>query len=163
MSNRLACDLTDKIAAIAPVMGSIALNTAVNCNPSRPISVMLINGTEDTMVPWTGNYVKLGSRKLGRILTVPETLNFWITHNDCAKTPVVSMEPDKDPDDGTRVRKFVFDKCKGGVEVVLYEVQGGGHTWPSGWQYLPVWIIGRTSRDIDANEVIWDFFSKFSL
>ncbi|NMD03070.1 MAG: phospholipase, partial [Bacteroidales bacterium] len=49
-----------------------------------------------------------------------------------------------------------------GTEVILYAVEGGGHTWPGGFQYLPAWIIGKTSRDIDANEVIWAFFKRHS-
>jgi polyhydroxybutyrate depolymerase len=60
------------------------------------------------------------------------------------------------------VQKEVNDDCKEGTEVILYTVEGGGHTWPGGWQYLPEKIVGKTSRDTDANEVIWDFFKNHS-
>lgn len=70
------------------------------------------------------------------------------------------MEPDRDPKDGTRVRKELYNQCRENSEVVLYAIEGGGHTWPGGDQYLPQWIIGKTDRDIDANEVIWDFFKR---
>jgi polyhydroxybutyrate depolymerase len=58
------------------------------------------------------------------------------------------------------VRREEYGQGKGGTEVILYAIERGGHTWPGGDQYLPAWIIGKTSRDIDVNEVIWNFFKK---
>jgi polyhydroxybutyrate depolymerase len=58
------------------------------------------------------------------------------------------------------VTRKVYGNGIQGTEVILYSVDGGGHTWPGGFQYLPAWLIGKTSRDIDANEVIWEFFKK---
>ena len=63
----------------------------------------------------------------------------------------------------TRIRKKVFGQCDQDVKVVLYEIMGGGHTWPGGSQYLPQWIIGIVSKDMNAGEVIWDFFERFSM
>jgi polyhydroxybutyrate depolymerase len=74
----------------------------------------------------------------------------------------VTLEPDRAPDDQTRVRREVYGSCRDGAEVVLYAVEGGGHTWPGGLQYLPARIVGRTSRDIDASELIWGFFKRFA-
>jgi polyhydroxybutyrate depolymerase len=161
MSNRLACELTDKITAIAPVIGSIAQNVAARCLPTRPIPVLMINGMDDPMVPWEGEYVRVGRKKLGKILSIPNTVNFWVSHNGCSPKPEITWEPDIDPEDGTRVRKIVYGKCKDGVEVVLYEIQGGGHTWPRGPRYLPEFIVGKTSQDIDANQTVWRFFKQF--
>ena len=161
MSNRLACELTDRITAIAPVIGSIAENIAARCLPTRPIPVLMINGTNDPMVPWEGKYVRFGRKKLGKILSIPDTVNFWVSHNGCSPMPEITWESDIDPEDGTRVRKIVYGKCKDGVEVVLYEIQGGGHTWPRSPRYLPKFIFGKTSQDIDANQTIWRFFKKF--
>lgn len=75
---------------------------------------------------------------------------------------VITQEPDRDPHDGTRIRKEVYGNGKESTEIILYAVEGGGHTWPSGYQYLNEKFVGKTSRDIDANEVIWDFFEKHS-
>jgi len=161
MSNRLACELTDRITAIAPVIGSIAENIAARCPPTRPIPVLMINGTNDPMVPWEGQYVRFGRKNLGKILSIPDTVNFWVSHNGCSPMPEITWESDIDPEDGTRVRKIVYGKCKDGVEVVLYEIQGGGHTWPRSPRYLPKFIFGKTSQDIDANQTIWRFFKKF--
>ena len=68
--------------------------------------------------------------------------------------------PDKDPQDGTQVKRTTYAGGKAGTEVVLYTIEGGGHTWPSGPQYLPEFMVGRVCKDIDANTVIWDFFQK---
>lgn len=157
MSNRLACELSGKISAVAPVDG--AMPKGLNCSPSKPISVLAINSVQDPLVPWGGGDIQLfGFLKLGKVLSVNETVSFWATHDNCSPSPNVTWMPDKDPQDGTRVWEEAYGECANGTEVVLYAVEGGGHTWPGGVQYLPKIIIGRTSRDIDANEVIWDFF-----
>lgn len=72
----------------------------------------------------------------------------------------MSWEPNDDPSDSTRVRKEVFAECKDKTEVVLLAIEGGGHTWSGGHQYLSEKIVGKTSYDIDANEAIWNFFKK---
>jgi polyhydroxybutyrate depolymerase len=70
--------------------------------------------------------------------------------------------PDRDMQDGTRVRRELYAQCMEASEVVLFTVQGGGHTLPGGRQYLPERLIGITSRDIDGSQIIWDFFKKQS-
>jgi poly(3-hydroxybutyrate) depolymerase len=71
--------------------------------------------------------------------------------------------PHKDPQDGTRIRKETYRNGEINTEVVLYIIEGGGHTWPGGYQYLNERIIGKTSRDMSAAEVIWNFFDKHSI
>jgi polyhydroxybutyrate depolymerase len=160
MSLRLGCELSEKITAIAPVAGSMPENLPIRCSPSRPIPVLMISNTDDRLVPWEGGDIRFGRKTFGRALSVPETVKYWVNHNLCSSSPTISMEPDRDPKDGTRVRIESYNQCREGIEVVLYAIEGGGHTWPGGHQYLPKWITGKTSRDIDANEVIWDFFKR---
>lgn len=162
MSFRLACELSQRITAIAPVAGSMPENLPIRCSPSRPIPVLMISNTDDRLVPWEGGNIRFGRKTFGRALSVPETVKYWVNHNQCSASPSISMEPDTDPKDGTRVRKESYDQCRESSEVVLYAIEGGGHTWPGGDQYLPQWIIGKTSRDIDANEVVWNFLRKHS-
>jgi polyhydroxybutyrate depolymerase len=76
----------------------------------------------------------------------------------CEGTPIVTLLPDKDPDDGTRVYRIEYQSNSSNAKVVLYRIEGGGHTWPGGWQYLGKWIIGKTSNDINGCNEIWDFF-----
>jgi polyhydroxybutyrate depolymerase len=160
MSLRLGCELSEKITAIAPVAGSMPENLPARCSPSRPVPVLMISNTDDRLVPWGGGDIRFGRKTFGRALSVPETIKYWVNHNQCSSSPSISMEPDRDPKDGTRVRREAYNQCRESSEVVLYAIEGGGHTWPGGDQYLPQWIIGKTNRDIDANEVIWDFFRK---
>jgi polyhydroxybutyrate depolymerase len=160
MSHRLGCELSQKIAAIAPVAGNIPVNMASLWTLSRPVSVLIINGTEDPLVPWEGGNVHLGRLELGQVLSVEDTVKFWLTNDKCSSPPIISQLPDKDPADGTRVRAETYGGCQDGAEVVLYAVEGGGHTWPGGLQYSSELIIGRTSRDFNASEVIWQFFKE---
>ena len=164
MSYRLACELSDKITAIAPVDGNISYAIFPECSPSRPVSVLAINNLNDPLVPFEGGDIngKIRRIKLGKVLSVNESVEFWVNRNMCSDTPVVTEEPDRDPGDGTRVTKTHYTDGIEGREVILYSVEGGGHTWPGGIQYLPAWIIGKTCRDIDANEVIWSFFKSHS-
>jgi polyhydroxybutyrate depolymerase len=164
MSYRLACELSHKITAIAPVDGNIPVMLYPECLPSLPVSVLAINNTDDPLVPFGGGdiYGRIRKVNLGKVLSVDESIRFWVSRNMCSVAPVVTVEPDRDPDDGTRVTRTQYINDPDGTEVVLYAVKGGGHTWPSGIQYLPAWIIGKTCRDIDANEVIWSFFKEHS-
>jgi polyhydroxybutyrate depolymerase len=159
MANRLACEHAERFAAIAPVIGSMARGVAEHCEPARTVPVLLINGTDDRLVPWNGEAVRFAGRDLGRILPLPELVRFWVRHNGCASDPEVTPLPDLNPDDGTRVVVHRYNACRDGASVLLYEVQGGGHTWPRGRPYMPQWIIGRTSQDLDANAAIWAFFA----
>jgi polyhydroxybutyrate depolymerase len=164
MSYRLACELAYKITAIAPVDGNIPLQLSHECSPSGPVSVLAINNVNDPLVPFEGGeiYGHFHRVKLGKVLSVNESIGFWVNQNKCSTVPIVTEEPDRDPKDGTRVTRKKYISDNNGTEVILYSVDGGGHTWPGGVQYLPAWVIGKTSRDIDANEVIWDFFKKHS-
>jgi polyhydroxybutyrate depolymerase len=164
MSYRLACELSFKITAIAPVDGSIPLLLLSECSPSRPVSLLAINNVNDPLVPFYGGEISghFHVSKLGKVLSVNESVEFWVKNNRCSVKPVVNEEPDRDPKDGTRVIKKEYRNGIEGTEVILYYIEGGGHTWPGGFQYLPVWIIGKTSRDINATEVIWSFFKKHS-
>ncbi|MBM4277175.1 MAG: phospholipase [Deltaproteobacteria bacterium] len=163
-SQRLACELSDRIAAIGVVAAQLPEHLPSSCALKKPVSVLMMPGTEDPLVAWEGGEIGFRrGRKFGRVLSVRESIDFWVEQNRCPGSPVVTYGPDRDPKDGTRVRRQAYGPCGEGAEVVLYAIEGGGHTWPGGDQYLPAGIIGRTSRDIDANEVIWNFFKKHTL
>ncbi len=165
MAYRLACELSHKIAAIAPVDGNIPLLFIDDCSPSRHVPVLAINNVNDPVVPFEGGeiYSHSGREMLGRVLSVEKSVEYWVKRNGCSPVPVITEEPDRDPTDGTRVARREYFNREDGTEVVLYVVDGGGHTWPGGLQYLPARVIGKTSRDIDASEVIWSFFKRQKL
>jgi len=163
MTHRLALELSDKITAVATVAGNIPEDQSQSdIIPKRAIPVLIISGTDDPMMPWDGGYV-VKQPKRGKVISVPETVNYWVNYNNCSQEPIITYEPDSDPNDGTRVRKEVYGNGTNGTEVILYAVEGGGHTWPGGSSHLRKIIIGKTSRDIDANEVIWDFFKAHAI
>jgi polyhydroxybutyrate depolymerase len=159
MALRAACDASDKIAAVAAVAAALPVRMKPRCNPSAPISVLIMNGSEDPVMPWRGGEIRLGLDRLGRVIGSEETATFWAEHDDCVTTPEVEDLPNKDPGDNSVVRRAIYPQCRG-AEVVLYTVDRGGHTWPGGPQYLPQATVGRVNRDIDASAVIWDFFKR---
>lgn len=157
MSQMLAARLADRIVAIAPVAAGMGPAVAASLQPSAPVSVLVMNGTADPLVPYTGGLVV---RTRGETISTDEIIRKWVTANHCAGVPVVSQLPDTDPSDGTRVTKTAYLECAQRSVVILYRIEGGGHTWPGGRQYLPRAIVGRVSRDIDASGVIWAFFAS---
>lgn len=155
-STWLGAKLSKRFAAIAPVVGGMAPTLAADFNPERPVSVLMIMGTDDPFVPFDGGTIK---HQRGETVSTRSAVQKWVAHDGCKEGPTEDL-PDKDPDDGTRVQKTTYTGGKDGTEVVLLTVRGGGHTWPGGVQYLPEFMVGRVCRDIDANRVIWDFFAK---
>ena len=157
MAQRLACEQADRIAGIATVAGGLPEPLQATCKPTRPLPVLVIHGTEDPIVPWAGGAVA-GFEDFGKVLSARETAKFWAANNRCGDGGVIATEPDRDPKDGTRVKMEVFASCPAGAAVKLAAIEGGGHTWPGGYQYLPERFIGKTSQDVDANTLIWNFF-----
>jgi len=158
MSYRLAFDIPEKIAAIAPVAGAIPTDILPENTSGVPLSVFVISGTHDPLVPWEGGLIGTKRHPRGTCISVPESVEFWVTRNNCNKTAIGKWLPNKNIFDLCRVHCDIYKNGDDNTEVVLYEINRGGHTWPGGYQYLPKIIIGRTCRDIDANEEIWEFF-----
>lgn len=159
MALRLACDATARFAGVAAVTAQLTEYLSTRCRPSRPIPVLLLNGTDDPLVPYKGGVVapRFGGR--GAVISTDATLGFWAWRNGCSGNPKTVTLPDRDPGDGTRIERMAWESCPDGARVVLYRVLGGGHTWPGKVQYLPERWIGRTSRDADGTELIWRFFA----
>ena len=160
MSYRLACDAADVFAAVAPVAANLSVELAPRCRPSRPVSIAIVNGTEDQIVPWNGGPIKVLWSERGEVLSTGATVARWTELNRCGE--MRSAAPvDSVGDDGTSVVLHTGE-CAQGSAVALYEIVGGGHTWPSGEPYLGTRIVGRVSRELDANEVIWRFLGRHS-
>ncbi|MEI7836441.1 MAG: GxxExxY protein [Planctomycetota bacterium] len=152
MCYRLAAELSDRIAAIAPVSGTQATE---ECNPKRPVPVMHFHGTDDKLVPFGGPNQR--TPKWIKFKSVDDTVKLWAKLNNCPTEPTVTDLPDT-AKDGTSVKKMVYGPGKDGAEVVLFIIKGGGHTWPG--QTPPVSFIGKSTRNISANDLIWEFFQK---
>ena len=160
MSSRLGCELSNRIAAIAVDAATIEATTiAPNCNPGRPVPAIYIHGTTDPLVPFTGGTVSPGAG--GTAISHFQAIDKWITINGCNTTPTITDLPDI-ANDGTTIKQRVYSNSTNGSEVVSYVILNGGHTWPQGYQYANEAFIGKTSQDMNACEVIWTFFKRFS-
>ncbi|MBW2487042.1 MAG: esterase [Deltaproteobacteria bacterium] len=159
MSYLLACRLPDTIRAIAPVTAQIPSAIAPLCRAESAVSLAVFNGTEDPLVPYKGGQIKVFGRQRGAVLSTDETINIWRKKNRCSPQAKITAFADL-ADDGTRVTKMEYGPCDKGSKVALYRIDGGGHTWPDGRQYLPVRWIGRTTRDINGCDEIWAFFKS---
>jgi polyhydroxybutyrate depolymerase len=146
-SNRLGVELSDRIAGIGAVTGQLGLNMAQK-GPVAPVTTVLVMGDTDPVVPYEG--------REGSLLSVDETIQYWVNANKTVTKPRVSYLPQVAENDPTNIRREVYGGGKYGTEVILYAVEGGGHTWPGGPQYLPPSSIGLTSMHMDASQAIWD-------
>lgn len=160
MALRLAREAPRKLAAVAVVAASDLASLAGERHKGAPVSILLMSGTSDPLMPFKGGNIGFGRRNLGNVQSIEDTVKYWVDHDGCDPKPVTTELPDADPKDKTRVVEDVYRNAATGAEVVLYRIEDGGHTWPGGPQYLPERIVGRTSQDIDAAVVIWRFFQK---
>lgn len=157
-SHRLGCELSDKIAALAPISGPLPTTIQPECRPKRKIPILVMHGKTDPRSPYMGGSTTSGHKNL----SVDATVSFWMQVNGC-QTPANKIEYFDSLLDGTNVVQTTYSSCLEGTQVVLFTIEGGGHTWPMGFQYLPVSIIGVTSQEINATSIIWNFFKNFSL
>ena len=159
MAYRLACDAADLFAAIAPVAANITTQLAGSCRPARPISVLIINGHEDPIMPWTGGDIEARAHRSGIVNSAQESFELFAKLDDCAQ-PISHNPINKDSRDGTALMRHVARDCQNNAEVRLYEIIGGGHAWPGGAPYLNERTAGKVSRELNASEEIWSFFSR---
>jgi len=154
MCYRLAAELSDRIAAIAPVAGTIAIEES---KPKRPVPIIHFHGSKDSMVPF--EMAKGKTPAFMKLKGVEESVQTWVKLNGCdekPKTDVLSKDGDE-----MKVTRSVYGGGKDGAEVVLIVIEGGGHTWPG--QQPPVGFIGKSAKNVSANDLMWDFFQKHSL
>ena len=155
MSYTLACNMADRLAAIASVSGTMSNYTYSTCNPSRKIPVLHMHGTSDGTVPYaTGAANSIGAE---------QTVAFWRDTDACALTNDTVFIPNTNVGDSCTVQLIRYQNCPASNEVLFYKIINGGHTWPGGWQYLPQFIVGKTTRNLNACEAIWDFFKPYKL
>jgi len=151
----LAARLPNRIAAIGPVSGNLVEGISQSFPPPSPVSVILFNGSDDPLVRYTG---EPGRNGMG-LLSVPNTIAFWVKVDGCENTPTKATLPRAVPDEGTTVITFTFAKKASTAEVQAYVVEHGGHTWP-GVPTDPGWakIAGKTTMAVNATETMWNFF-----
>lgn len=150
MSYTLACQLSQRIASIASVTGTMVTFNLNACNCQHPMPVMQVHGTLDGTVPYNGN--------AQGFVAVEDLVDHWVDFNNCNTTAVETAVPDVNMTDGCTADRFVYSGGTNDASVELYRINGGGHTWPG----APV-VIGVTNQDFSASVEIWRFFSQYSL
>ncbi|MEC9356775.1 MAG: PHB depolymerase family esterase [Pseudomonadota bacterium] len=154
MTQRLACEMPDRIAAFAAVAATLRNSQADACPASARRPIAYFRGTADPLVPY-------GS--IGTVRSATEVAEFWAQQLGCSEIYKTDAFLADTTNDGTTVELLRYPVCASGGEVRLYTINNGGHAWPGGWQYLPVPVIGTTSTDIDATEEIVNFALNYSL
>lgn len=158
----LAAHAADLFAAIAPVIGGLAEPVAPSFEPSRPISLLVIQGEADPLVPIGGGPIARRDRG-GRIISTEDMLRLYVRLNGITGEPVEEALPDSDPGDGCRVTVRRYPPGKEGAKVEYWLVRGGGHTLPGNRRVQTAIMeafVGKTCRDFDALEVVWRFFKS---
>lgn len=156
MSQYLARN-TDRIAAIAPVMSAVQPGVIETGTNPGPVPVLLIHGTADPVVPYGEEDVLTDIGPQGLLLSAPDNAAKWAELNGCEGLPeTVPLSV------GDCVVNQIVYPCAAGADVILYRVEGGGHTWPGHKNRYPRFIVGPTCMEIDASQLIWDFFARQS-
>jgi len=157
MCQRLACDLSDRIAAVATVAATFAESMTGQCNPLRPVPVMLIHGTNDPDVPEAGGL----AAGLFPVLSTSSTVNFWKEKNgSCPASPQIIFIPQLGLSPFTSVMLKKYSFCNDSSEILWYSVIGGGHNWPG---IQPVGSGTGINLDINAGIEGWKFFKRHHL
>jgi polyhydroxybutyrate depolymerase len=147
----LSCTLSRRIAAVGVVAAAQSLPWTW-CADSTPVPMIAVHGTADPIVPYDGGKVWLAPLPFPGVRTWAAN---WARRNRCAPKPVDSVV-------AADVRSLEYRNCAGDAAVVLYTIEGGGHSWPGG-KPLPRWIAGSTSNSIDATDLMWSFFRRHRL
>jgi polyhydroxybutyrate depolymerase len=151
MTFLLACRLPERITAVGMVAGAFR-STCEDNSQRRPVPAIFFHGKEDPLVPYEGGeYGRAGMP----FPNIPEFVAAYAQLNGCHPTPTTLMETGN-------VTGIRYSDCHQDADVVFYTIADGGHTWPGG-SPLPEWIAGKTSQEIDATQLMWEFFQEFSL
>lgn len=145
MSFTLACEMSNRIAAVASVTGSMTVQTFANCDPLHPTPVIQIHGTADGTVPYEGNALWTES--------IENVISYWANYNNCDPEAIVTEVPDIDTSDGSTVQHIAYLNGTYCSSVEHYKVIGGDHDWPDFWG----------NQDINASALVWNFLSQYTL
>ncbi|MFT4022814.1 MAG: hypothetical protein QM664_03395, partial [Flavihumibacter sp.] len=147
MSYRLACELSGKIAAIAPNATTMVMSSA--CNPVRPVPVLHLHSKLDENVPYTGGY---GNGISGAYFPpLDSVFAVWSANNACGSAPQIVHS-----DNRYTLREWTA--CGENASIQYYLTEDGGHAWPGG---LPGSAgADQPSTAINANDLLWDFFRQ---
>jgi polyhydroxybutyrate depolymerase len=161
MTYRLALEMrAPQLAAIAAVSSSMASKSLCNLSNVPVVSVLMINGTTDPIVPWAGGQVGGQKHARGGVIGAPATRDFWLKRNGLLGRLLGVLQFPKRSGNGTSAKREMYG-ANGGVQVGFITIEGGGHVEPSktrnyGWLYSK--LVGAQNKDLESAEEAWQFF-----
>jgi polyhydroxybutyrate depolymerase len=150
---RIAAELPHRFAAVASVGAPMPEPVVRHHAKPGKVGVLLMHGTADQVVAYAG--------KPTGYLSAEDSYAYWLKQNGLQPAGASRRVVDTDAGDGTEVTWL--EQGSGRQRVALLTIREGGHTWPGADPFNVGLPIGKTSRDIDANEVMWQFFDKHRL
>jgi polyhydroxybutyrate depolymerase len=149
MASRLGCELSETLAAIAPVAG---IQHPTDCSISRAVPTITFHGKKDLVNHYVHRKNSPGYWTTG----VEESVAGWVTTNGCSNPALTDHI-------SSVVTKLNWKNCNDGAEVLFYRIEDGGHTWPGSPIVLTQFWAGKTNKDVNASQLIWDFFMEHPL
>jgi polyhydroxybutyrate depolymerase len=165
MTMTMICARADLFAAAASVIINLTDESANACHPSRPVPMLMMNGTADPLIPYQGGRGTSRFAAAG-VWSTAKTLDFWRRANGCETQDAGAADlDDRDRTDQSTVTR-ISSRCPQGRDVVLYRINDGGHRMPGAFPdaRFPRMVnafLGPQNRDIDGAATIWEFFRKF--
>ena len=138
MAFGLACFLSDRVAAVGSVSGTMLDDAAAGCETGRPTSVITLNGTADSVLAYDGG---------SELLPATEIIDLWVGWNQASTEPVTG----EDSSGGATIQHWAYEGGTGGTEVHHYRYEGGGHVW-----------FEETYEGSNASALVWDFLIRFN-
>ncbi|MBT6808814.1 MAG: hypothetical protein HOA52_04940 [Flavobacteriales bacterium] len=165
MSFLLACELSNRITAIASISGSMTPETLKQCAPERHVPILQVHGEDDNVVPYKG------SKKW--TLSINNVMNYWIKFNKCNEESIIKKYPDRVKSDSSFCILYKYINSDG-IETNHIKVINGDHDWPGinnefninqnseTKTFFTKYDI-RGNLDIKMSYEIWNFLNKYSL
>lgn len=160
MALRFACSRADRLASVAVFLATMPLDADQDCRPARPLNILMVAGTADPVVRWTGEVAFGGIVSLQQRMSVPASFDFWRRANRCAGLAPARPLPRRGHGTQPDVLVHAATGCAGGVRTLLYEVRGGGHRLLAGDDWTLLRLLGRASPDIDPGTLLLEFALK---
>ena len=140
-SYELACQMSDRFAAIASFAGTMPVSPK-DCNPERNVPLMHIHGIEDPIIAYANTWDWKSWDSVGTMRDIPSLVEFWRERYNCQSENLSESGPES---------HFVYEDCDQESRVEHYRLADRGHGWPP------------TLGGIDTYRVLWSFLSSYQL
>ncbi len=159
---RAACEISQQLTAIAPLLSSLPKNLKGKCSPKKALPVLMMNGTNDKTIPMDGGKMMVDREGYGELIPVYDTLDIWLQSNVCNYNPVYGKR-----DEFLAARKVkgidteLYSDCNSGNVVALYLLKDGEHFIPSFKRRKMNTEYDKDESNFIAAKEIWDFFKQY--